>query len=159
MSNSQFVYVTYIRTTAEKLWEALTSVEFNRQFWFGMHQESEWKPGAPWKLVFPDGRIADAGEVLEIEKPKRLVLKWRNQFKPELTEEGYSRCTMELEPAGAIVKLTIAHEIGKSRSKLIDAVGGGWPKVLASLKSLLETGEGLEHLHRCETANEIRNAA
>jgi uncharacterized protein YndB with AHSA1/START domain len=159
MSNSQFVYVTYIRTTAEKLWEALTSAEFNKKFWFGMHQESEWKPGAPWKLVFPDGRVADAGEVLEADKPKRLVVKWRNQFKPELTEEGYSRCTMKLEPEGAIVKLTIAHEIDKSGSKLIDAVGGGWPKVLASLKSLLETDEALEQLHRCDTGTKIQNAA
>jgi len=75
---SRFVYVTYINTTAEKLWQALTSPEFNRQFWFGSHQESGWTPGAAWKLVFPDGRIGDTGEIVEVDRPRRLVIKWRN---------------------------------------------------------------------------------
>jgi len=138
--SSQFVYVTYIRTTAEKLWEALISAEFNRQYWFGMHQESEWKPGAPWKLVFEDGRVADMGEVVEIDRPRRLVLKWRNEFKPELKDEGFSRCVMELEPTGETVKLTITHSIERADSKFIQAVSGGWPKILSNLKTLLETG-------------------
>ena len=63
--NSSFVYVIFIRTTPEQLWTALTSAEFTQQYWIGMHQESEWKPGSPWRLVFPDGRIADAGEIVE----------------------------------------------------------------------------------------------
>ncbi len=112
-----------------------------KQYWFGMHQESEWKPGAPWRLVFPDGRVADAGEVAEIDPPRRLVLKWRNDFRPELKEEGYSRCIMELEPVDGAVKLTITHGIDRANSKLIGAVSGGWPQVLSNLKSLLETGE------------------
>jgi uncharacterized protein YndB with AHSA1/START domain len=141
--SSQFVYVTYIRTTPEKLWEALISPEFNKQFWFGMHQESEWKPGAPWKLVFEDGRVADAGEVVEIDRPRRLVLKWRNEFKPELKAEGFSRCVMEIEPTGDTVKLTVSHSIEKDDAKFIQAVSGGWPKLLSSLKSLLETGSPL----------------
>jgi uncharacterized protein YndB with AHSA1/START domain len=140
---SKFVYVTYIRTTVERLWAALIEPEFTRQYWMGTHQESEWTPGASWKLIFEDGKLADSGEVLEIEKPKRLVLKWRNEFRPELTAEGYSRATMELEPLGELVKLTVTHEVPIAKSKFIEAVSGGWPMLLSSLKSLLETGESL----------------
>lgn len=140
MNRSTFVYVTYIRTTPEKLWSALTDPATMKQYWYGMHQESDWLPGAAWKLVFPDGRIADAGEVVEADPPRRLVLKWRNEFKPELHSEGYSRCTMELEPAEDNVKLTITHVMERSDSKLIEAVSGGWPKILSNLKTLLETG-------------------
>jgi uncharacterized protein YndB with AHSA1/START domain len=137
---SRFVYVTYIRTTPEALWGALTGPDFTRQYWFGMHQESDWVTGAPWRLVFPDGRIADTGTVVEIDPPRRLVLAWENAFKPELREEGPSRCTIELEPVGGAVKLSIRHEIDRPDSALIGAVSGGWPQVLSNLKSLLETG-------------------
>ena len=140
----RFVYVTYIRTTPEKLWDALLKPEFTRAYWFGMWQESDWKTGSPWKLVFPDGRVADAGEVVEIDAPRRLVLRWRNEFRPELREEGHSRCVIEIEPAGEAVKLTITHELDKTGSKLIEAVSGGWPKILSNLKSLLETGSALD---------------
>ncbi len=141
MPDNAYVYVTYIRTTPERLWTALTSPEFTRQYWFGMHQETEWKPGSPWRLVFPDGRIADAGEVVEVDPPKRLVLNWRNEFRPELKVEGYSRCTMELEPVAEAVKLTITHAIDAPESKFVQAVSNGWPLILSNLKSLLETGE------------------
>jgi uncharacterized protein YndB with AHSA1/START domain len=141
MSKPSFVYVTFIRTTPEKLWSALISPEFTKQYWFGAHQESDWKAGSPWKLVLADGRVADAGEVLEIDPPRRLVLKWRNEFKPELKAEGYSRCTIELEPTGGAVKLTVTHAIDRLDSKFIEAVSGGWPLILSNLKSLLETGE------------------
>ena len=106
-----------------------------------MHQETDWKPGSPWRLVFADGRIADTGEVVESDPPRRLVLKWRNEFKPELKSEGYSRCTFELEQVGDAVKLTITHEMDRAGSKFIEAVSGGWPRILSNLKSLLETGE------------------
>jgi uncharacterized protein YndB with AHSA1/START domain len=142
-AKSSFVYVTYIRTTPEALWDALTTQEFMKKYWFGMNFETDWKAGSPWKLVFPDGRIADTGEIVEIEKPKRLVLTWRNQFRAELHDEGEARCVMEIEPAGEVVKLTITHEIDKPGSKLIDAVSVGWPKILSNLKTLLETGAAL----------------
>ena len=148
MASSRFVYVTYIRTTPEKLWQALIDPEFTRRYWCETRQESEWKPGAPWRSMIPDGRIGDSGEILEIERPRRLVLTWRNEFKPELRAEGYSRLTYELEKQGESVKLTIIHEIDKPDSKLIEAVSGGWPLILASLKSLLETGEPLEETRR-----------
>lgn len=141
--NRSFVYVSYIRTTPEQLWSALTSPEAMKKYWFGMHQESEWKTGAPWRLLFSDGRVADTGEILEIDPPKRLVIKWRNEFRPELKAEGHSRCTIELEPVGDAVKLTIFHAMERSEpadSKVIEAVSGGWPKILSNLKSLLENG-------------------
>ena len=144
MKKDQFIYVTYIRTTPEKLWKALIEPEFTRRFWCNTTQESEWKPGASWKILMPDERVADSGEVVEIEPNRRLVLKWRNEFRPELKAEGYSRMTYELEKEGNSVKLTLIHEIEKEGSKFIEAVSTGWPHILASLKSLLETGESLE---------------
>ena len=143
MSSSKFVYVTYIRTTPEKLWDALIRPEFTRQYWTGTHQVSDWKPGADWKLMIPDGRIGDSGKVVEFNPPRRLVVTWENQFIPELKAEGHSTCTYELEPAGSAVKFTLTHEMPKPDSKLICAVSEGWPLILASVKSLLETGECL----------------
>jgi uncharacterized protein YndB with AHSA1/START domain len=140
MTNSEFMYVTYIRTTPEQLWSALTNVEFMKQYWFGMHCECDWKVGSSWKLVFADGRIADAGEVVEVDPPKRLVLKWRNEWNPEMKAEGYSRCTFDLEPMTGAVKLTVTHAMDRAQSKFVGAVSGGWPKILSNLKSLLETG-------------------
>lgn len=136
-----FVYVTYIRTTPELLWDALISPAFTRQYWFGMHQESDWTVGSAWRLVFADGRTADTGEIVEADRPRRLVIKWRNEFRPEVKAEGYSLCAMDLEAVGDAVKLTIVHGIERSPSKFIEAVSGGWPRILSNLKSLLETGE------------------
>ena len=141
MTGSKFVYVTFIRTAPEKLWSALTSPEFIRQYWFDMTHETDWKVGSPWKMLFPDGRIADMGEIAEFEPPRRLAIRWRNEFRPELKAEGWSRCVMELEPADGAVKLTVTHTIELENSKFIEAVSGGWPKILSNLKSLLETGE------------------
>jgi uncharacterized protein YndB with AHSA1/START domain len=141
MARSTFVYVTYIRTTPEKLWAALTNdVEFMKQYWFGTHCQSEWTPGSLWKMVYPDGRVSDSGEILEAQPPRRLVIRWQHQSKPELKAEGDSRCTLELEPIGTTVKLSITHTIEREPSKLIEAVSGGWPKIISNLKSLLETG-------------------
>ena len=148
MSKPEFIYVTYIETTPEKLWRALTEPEFTRQFWCGTVQESEWKPGASWRILKPDGGIADSGEVVEIEPHRRLVLKWQNHLFPEMTAEGFSRLTYELEEKGDSVKLTVTHEMERSGSKFIQAISGGWPQILCSLKSLLETGESLELTRR-----------
>jgi uncharacterized protein YndB with AHSA1/START domain len=140
MARSTFVYVTYIRTTPEKLWSALTDPKLMRQYWFGMHCESAWKAGSPWKLVNEEGEVWDAGEIVEADPPRRLVIRWQHQKRPELKAEGASLCTMELEPGGGAVKLTITHSIEREASQLIGAVSGGWPKLLSNLKSLLETG-------------------
>jgi uncharacterized protein YndB with AHSA1/START domain len=74
-AESEFVYVTFIRTTPEKLWRALMEPEFTRRYWFGTVQECEWKPGSPWKIKFSNGRVGDSGEVVEIDPPRKLVLK------------------------------------------------------------------------------------
>jgi uncharacterized protein YndB with AHSA1/START domain len=140
MARSSFVYVTYIRTTPEKLWSALTDAEFMKQYWFGVHCESKWTAGSSWKLVYGDGQVSDVGEIVQAEPPRRLVIRWQHQNKPELKAEGPSLCTMELEPIGTAVKLSITHTIEREASRLIDAVSGGWPKVISNLKSLLETG-------------------
>src|ERR1700733_9585612 len=107
MADSRFVYVTYIRTTTEKLWQALIDPEFTRQYWVETWQDCEWKPGASWRIMIPDGRVADSGEVVEIEPGRRLVLSWRNEFIPAMHADGYSRMTYELEQQGDSVKLTL----------------------------------------------------
>jgi uncharacterized protein YndB with AHSA1/START domain len=140
MSKSKFVYVTYIRTTPQKLWSALSDPEFMKQYWFGMHCESAFTAGSPWKLVNDSGEVWDAGEIVEAEPPRRLVIRWHHQMKPELKAEGPSLCTMELEAHEEAVKLTITHAVDREGSKLVEAVSGGWPKILSNLKSLLETG-------------------
>ena len=139
-SESRFVYVTYIRTTPEKLWEALTTSDFMRQYWFGMHCESGWTAGSPWKLVAGDGQVFDAGEIVEAVPLQRLAIRWQHQNRPELKAEGDSHCLMELEAVGPAVKLSITHTIARHPSMLIEAVSGGWPKIVSNLKSLLETG-------------------
>jgi uncharacterized protein YndB with AHSA1/START domain len=144
MTGEKFVYVIYIRTTAEKLWDGLTQPEFTRQYWCETWQDSTWQPGASWKLMIPDGRVGDAGEIVDIDPPKRLVLKWRNEFIPEAKAEGYSQCIFELEPQGDMVKLTVIHTIDVPGSRLLASVSQGWPTLLSSLKSLLETGRPLE---------------
>jgi uncharacterized protein YndB with AHSA1/START domain len=90
--------------------------------------------------VSSDGQIYDSGAIVEAEPPRRLVIRWEHQRRPELKAEGASTCTMELEPDGSAVKLTITHSIECEPSKFIAAVSSGWPKILSNLKSLLETG-------------------
>lgn len=141
--SSRFVYVTYIRTTPARLWEALLKPEFTRRYWFGVTMESDWKPGAPWRMVHPDGSVSDAGEVLEIDPPNRLVLRWRNEF-PDLKPEGFTRCTFAISQEGGQTKLEVVHEVDMDNSRTIAAVSGGWPKILSGLKTLLETGTVLE---------------
>ena len=143
MPASRFVYVTYIRTTPEKLWNALIDPTFTRQYWAGTHQVSDWKVGSDWKNMIPDGRVGDSGKILVFDPPRRLSMTWRNEFVLEMKAEGHSTCTYDLEPAGSAVKLTVTHEMDKPGSKLIGGVSEGWPHLLASLKSLLETGESL----------------
>ena len=141
-TESRFVYVTYITTTPERLWSALTDTEFSQQYWLGARTEAEWKVGGDWKIVYPNGRVMDSGEIVEFLPGKRLAIKWRNEWMPELKAEGWSLCTMEIEPAaGEAVKLTVTHSIEREGSQMIKAVSGGWPQILSNLKTLLETGK------------------
>ena len=141
MTASQFLYVTYIRATPERVWAALTEKDFVPSYWFGATMDSDWRKASPWAMRHPDGRVSDSGEVLECDPPRRLVLNWTHQSRPELKAEGPARCTFALEPAGEATKLTILHEMEKPGSLLISAVSDGWPKILSNLKSLLESGE------------------
>jgi len=143
-NGDRFVYVTFIRTTPERLWDALTKPEFTRKYWFGSSLDSTWGPGASWQLKTPDGGLTDSGTVVKIDKPRRLVLSWKHERFPEMRDDENARAIFELEPQGDIVKLTVTHESDKRDSKLIKGVSGGWPIILASLKSLLETGESIE---------------
>jgi len=140
VANSSFVYVTYIRSPQQKVWDALTKLEFQKIYWFGGHQESSWKKGAEWKMFMPQHGLTDSGEILESDPPNRVVIKWRNEFKPELKEEGYSCCMMELAQENDLTRLTITHSIEKENARFIQAVSGGWPRILSSLQSYLETG-------------------
>jgi|HubBroStandDraft_5_1064220.scaffolds.fasta_scaffold530322_1 uncharacterized protein YndB with AHSA1/START domain len=145
MAESRFLYVTYIRAPAQRIWDALTDPAQNRQFWAGYHQRSSWKVGDAYEITAADGKVWDTGKVLAADPPRRLQVSWTHLSDPAMSAEGESICTFELEPSGAdgVTKLTLTHAIGLSPSKLIDAVSTGWPSILSSLKSLLETGRAL----------------
>jgi uncharacterized protein YndB with AHSA1/START domain len=141
--SSVFHYVIYIQTTPEKLWQALTKPEFTRQYWGGVAAESDWRPGSPWQLTLPDGRVADKGEIVEADAPRRLVIRWQHQLDAALTAEGPTLCTFDIEPAQGSVKLTIRHECERDNAKIIQGLSFGWPMILSALKTLLETGKSL----------------
>src|SRR5262245_22398962 len=115
---SRFMYVIHIATTPEKLWAALTQPEFPKRWWCETWQDSTFKPGASWKAMIPDGRVADAGKIIEADPPRKLVLTWENQFLPELKVEGPSTLTYLIEQAPSSVKLTLIHEMAREKSKL-----------------------------------------
>ena len=147
MSGSKFVYVSYIRVTPEKLWHALTTAHIIKQYRFGMSVESEWKASSTWRM-YADGSLMDSGEILESVSPKRLVMSWLSEWKPEFKAEGNSRCIFEIEPTGASAKLTLTHAMERPASQFIAAVSEGWPLVISNLKSLLETGAVAVVYHR-----------
>jgi uncharacterized protein YndB with AHSA1/START domain len=138
---SNFVYVSYIKTSPEKLWHALITPQLMKQYWMGMDTETDWKLGSSWTMKFPDGRVADAGEVVEFNPSKRMAINWRNEWDAEMKKEGFSRCTFDLEQAGEAVKLTLTHGSDVPNSKFIGSIAGAWPICLSNLKSLLETGD------------------
>jgi uncharacterized protein YndB with AHSA1/START domain len=143
MTKSEFIYTTYIKTTPEKLWDALTNTEFMKQYWFGMYCTSEWDTGSPWKMSFHDGELCCSGEITESNPPKRLVIKWLQEKNIEMKAEGYMRCVFDIEQDESAVKLTVTHSIDIAPSKSIQSVSVGWPMVLSNLKSILETGQAV----------------
>jgi uncharacterized protein YndB with AHSA1/START domain len=138
----EFVYVSYIETTPEKLWEALTSSDFTRRYWWDTRVVSDWKVGSPFSLVL-NGRTTDVGEVLEAERPRRLSYTFRHILNEAARNERPSRVTFVLEPHGKLVKLTLTHEDFAEDSVVIDGISKGWPAIMSSLKSLLESGKAL----------------
>jgi uncharacterized protein YndB with AHSA1/START domain len=142
MSRPEFVYVTYIETTPEQLWDALTSSAFTRRYWFNTEVRSDWKAGSPFALVM-DGKTRDVGEILEADRPRRLSYTFKHVADDELKKEPASKVVFALQPFGKVVKLTLTHEGFIAGGKLLDGISKGWPAILASLKSLLESGEPL----------------
>ena len=143
MSKPEFVYVTYIETTREKLWEALTSSEFSRRYWFGTELKSDWKVGSKLALVM-NGTVTDTGEILEADRPQRLSYTFKHELDDEMRNEKPSKVVFMLEQHGSFVKLTLTHEGFADNSRLLDGISRGWPAILSSLKSLLEKGQALE---------------
>ncbi len=144
MAESRFLYLTYIRAPAHKVFDALTDPEQNKLFWAGYHQESSWAVGADFAIIGPEGKAWDTGKVLAFDPPRRLSVTWRHQHDEAMKAEGESVCSFLVEAlSDELTKVTVTHVIGVADSKLIGAVSGGWPMILSSLKSLLETGKPL----------------
>ena len=153
METTDFVYTTYIRTTPEKLWQALTSADFSEKYWFGFRIELELRAGGTVRILPPKGmeRHGDhAGDVLVCEPNRRLVYTWNQKDKPEIAQkrQSLSRVTYELTPMGPQVRLRLIHEnllpedVEKDPNTF-KGINNGWPAVISSLKSLLETGEAI----------------
>jgi len=144
MNNEKFVYVTYIATTPEKVWEALLDSEVTRQYWYHENvPESNWKPGTKWQHVTADEqrKVKIVGEVLENIPQKRLVLSWVGPS--NLADKArHSRVAIDVETVGEMVRLTVTHD--QLNAEMGAAISNGWPRVLSSLKSFLETGRPLD---------------
>lgn len=145
MEKPQFIYVTYIASTPEKLWNALIDSKLTAQYW--QHDNvSDWKAGSKWEHRQSGGSKIDmVGKVVEIAPPKRLVISWAlpaDENRPERT----SRVTFEIEPFRDVTRLTVVHDNLEPGSDMLKGISDGWPKVLSSLKSLLEGGHALPRL-------------
>ena len=151
MEKPTFVYATFIRTTPEKLWEALTNGDFSEKYWFGFRVQVELKVGGSIRILPPKGmenKGDHAGKVLAYEPCRKLVYTWNPKDKPELAakRDGLSQVTYELTPMGSLVKFRLIHEnllpedIEKDPNTF-QGINNGWPAVISSLKTLLETGE------------------
>lgn len=155
MEKPTFVYATYIRTTPEKLWEALTNGDFSEKYWFGFRIELELKAGGTVRILPPKGMEQHgdhAGTVLVCEPCRKLVYTWNPKDTPELARkrDGLSRVTYELTPMGQLVKFRLIHENLLPEDIEPDpntfrGINNGWPAVISSLKSLLETGEPISY--------------
>ena len=143
MSKPEFVYITYIETTPEKLWQALTEGDFTERYWFGVRLRSDWKIGSSFEMVRGDGSISDAGKVVEYDPPRRLAYTFVN-LSDEYKGEPPALATFVIEPHGKLVKLTVTQQGFVEGGKFLAGVSQGWPAILSSLKSLLERGNALE---------------
>lgn len=139
-----FVYVTYIRSTRERVFEAITKPEIARRYW-GHENVSDWKPGSGWQHVRANEQrsVELVGKVVEISPPSRLVLSWANASQAA-DSASYSRVTFEVAEYDDMVRLTVTHDELEAGSGMANGIQKGWPLVLSSLKSLLETGQGMD---------------
>jgi uncharacterized protein YndB with AHSA1/START domain len=143
MPKSTFVYAIYIAARPETVWRALLDGEFTRQYW-GHENVSDWKPGSPWEHRRDDDArtVVLVGEVLEAQPPRRLVITWAEPRDHRETNR-HSRVTFDIEPVADMVRLTVTHDELEEGSEMQRKISQGWPRVLSSLKSLLETGRAL----------------
>ena len=144
MPNDKFVYVTYIGAARERVWSALIEPEFTRQYW-GHENLSDWKPGSSWehREANPRHELKLVGKVVEFDAPRRLVLTWAAA--PDAgNPAAHSRVTFELETVGGMVRLTVTPDQLGADEKMMEGIRQGWPRVLSSLKSWLETGKALD---------------
>jgi uncharacterized protein YndB with AHSA1/START domain len=142
VSGPKHVYEVYIRTTPEKLWQAITDPDFTRQYFYGSAIESTWQPGAPVVQRLPDGTLMIDGQVLEVERPTRLVTTFAIKSDPANRDDPPSRVTWDIVKLGETCKLTLTHEF-EAETATSRGVLTGWNPILSSLKTLLETGEPL----------------
>lgn len=149
---TSFVYVTYIVSTPEKVFEAITRPDISRRYW-GHENVSDWKPGSKWEHIRAnDERTVElVGQVVESSPPSRLVITWANESQAS-DPDAYSRVTFDIEPYEDMVRLTVSHDDLVVGSGMANGVSKGWPIVLSSLKSLLETGKGLDVFARPKAA-------
>jgi uncharacterized protein YndB with AHSA1/START domain len=137
------VYVIYIVTTSEKLWQALTKSQFMEHYWFGGQMTSDWQAGSTVELLMHDGRLGMTGRISESDPPRRLSYSWHVEFHEPFAREQASRVAFELEPLGTVVRLTLIHDGFPPESNVFNGIREGWPKILSSLKSLQESGRPL----------------
>jgi uncharacterized protein YndB with AHSA1/START domain len=146
MSNhkTSFVYVTYIRSTPQKVFDAITRPEIARRYW-GHENVSDWTPGADWRHVRDNDErtVQVVGKVLEVSPPARLVITWASPAQAA-DPAAYSRVAFDVAAYDDMVKLTVTHDELEAGSGMDKGIRQGWPIVLSSLKSLLETGQGID---------------
>jgi uncharacterized protein YndB with AHSA1/START domain len=151
MTKPSYVYVTYIATTPEKVWQALVDTDLMREWWVdpgagcARVNVSDWQPGSRWehRRVDDTGTVDMVGKVVESTPPRRLVFTWARPKDAE-DDSKHSRVTFDIEPYGhALVRLTVTHADLEGDPQMLEGISGGWPKVLSNLKTLLETGSAL----------------
>jgi uncharacterized protein YndB with AHSA1/START domain len=154
MTKPSFVYVTYIATTPEKIWQALVETNVTRQYWIDPIADSpahvnvsDWMPGSRWEHQrLDDARTVDiVGRIVESTPPRRLVFTWARPKDAE-DDSKHSRVTFDIEPHGSgLIRLTVTHEDLERDLQMLEGISGGWPKILSNLKTLLETGRAFPH--------------
>jgi uncharacterized protein YndB with AHSA1/START domain len=139
---SMTVFEIYIKTTPERLWEAITSEEMRARYSFGVGTVSDWTPGSDYKASVPGVIDIASGENIEVDPPRRLVQSFTALWSEDVKKEGTSRVTWEIEPVGTSCRLRVTHDqLGEDAN---NELYGGWPMILSGLKTLLETGEDLD---------------
>jgi uncharacterized protein YndB with AHSA1/START domain len=149
---TSFVYVTYIRSTPEKVFEAITKPEIARRYW-GHENVSDWRPGSTWQHVRANEErtVQLVGKVVEVSPPTRLVITWANPAQAD-DPDSTSRVTFDVAPYDEMVRLTVIHDELEVGSAMAKGIQQGWPIVLSSLKSLLETGQGIDVFAKAKAA-------